>query len=168
MASEVAKDLTDLARACRASLEALVEPHATDPWGDAEDLAEVWAAVKELAATVGMISDEAEQRLIQAQAVAHGKVHTYKHVGTLEIVSSSKKTTWDHERLLGVVIKTAMDNRDIDDDGQIIAPEVAIERMLAEVAAFAYWRLGALEQHGIDGHDFRVTEYGRKRIKKTG
>jgi hypothetical protein len=133
------------------------------------DLAHALVAAQELHKTLGTLVDDIEQRLIAEQTEHHGKIHEYKGLGTFEVVRSSTKTTWDHKRLLGVAIREAVEHRldEPGDDGEILSPQAAIEKVLSDCAAFSYWRLGALEQYGIEGRDFREQEPGRKRIKRT-
>lgn len=90
------------------------------------------------------------------------------HWATIERVTSSNKTTWDHDLLMPKVAQAAVDNRQVDPEtGEIESVSQAVVRAILECASVSYWRLGKLSEREIDGTKYRSVEWGRKRVKIT-
>lgn len=129
---------------------------------DSESLAVTYQTLREGIKELSAVADEIEAKLV---ADAPIKI---EGLGLFEAKAAAKRHEWDHDRLLSVVIATAVRDRDVDPQtGEIVPVPTAIERLFRKVAHVDYWRMTALEETGIDGRQYRSTEWGRRRVKFT-
>jgi hypothetical protein len=84
-------------------------------------------------------------------------------------MGSSKK--WDHENLWYTVTARALDKKKhkIDTEtGEILVRETdhgAVMRVLRECAYVSYWKLGALEEYGIDADEYCEVSWTKPSIR---
>lgn len=157
---EVTEAVTEAAAGLQRALENIWD---ADPPLEPDDLVALFRDVQHF--RKGIAEHEA---IIEAAVVSQmdEKYMTLKDGSVVERVSSANKTTWDSRRLVSLLCIKAEQLREVDpDSGEIEHIAQSIERALTECAAFSYFRLGALENYGIDGRDFRQVEWGRKRLK---
>lgn len=116
-----------------------------------------------------MLSD-AERDIEQHLATAMGddKVVVVEGLGTVERKHSPVKPTWDHERLLPRIAAMSRDERLINErTGEIESDSDAAARVLFECAAISYWRVGKLQERGIDAKEYRSEDSWRASIRIT-
>lgn len=131
----------------------------TDPEVLAESFLAITEALKQLGALAGLVEADLVNVIDEPLEIPG--------LGTFERRTQAKNHKWDTDRLLSVLLATAVDARIPDDDGVMVSPATAIEKVVLETAHIDYWRLQALDRHGIDGRKYRTTEWGRKRVKYT-
>lgn len=133
--------------------------HPLVPRSLVERLVEVERQIAELRDEKAVIESEIITSLGEAREMR------CEGLGTLTVRRAAKRTVWDSTRLLGAAIDKAVAARKPDPEtGEILSAVQAIEKMLADCAAFSYWRLGALERYGLDGRTYRDTEWGPRRV----
>lgn len=93
------------------------------------------------------------------------RTYEFEDWGRVEVRSDSRRT-WDHDRVLAVVLSRARDQAVDADTGEMRDPLLVAEDLLKKVCAFGYWRMGNLKSDlGIDGAAYSDVTYGRKRVK---
>ncbi len=159
-------DETDLAmlvlKAAEDKLEALWEP-GLDPL-PLEDAVDLLLALQEHQKVIATYLTTVEDLVVNLMPEKTVQVRQ----GTLERVTSASKTTWDVPLLTQKIATTAIEQREVDPlTGELESPADAVCRALTDCVAVSYFRLGNLEKYGIEGRNYRSTEWGRKRVKIT-
>jgi len=84
-------------------------------------------------------------------------------VGVVAVSRSRDRKQWDHDALIGLVVDAHLAGT----DGEMPTPwEVA--QWFRESAGFAYWKVTALRNLGIDPDSFCESTPGRPRVSITG
>lgn len=143
------------------ALEALWGP-LEEPLG-VDDATGLWLAVRDQIVKLRESEAALEQLLVNLMPT---KEHATSY-GRLEQVTSSNKTTWDTSLLVPQIARAALMEQRADEDGQPLGTVDAIVSALLDCASFSYFRLGKLNEYGIDGKKYREVEWGRKRVKLT-
>jgi hypothetical protein len=77
---------------------------------------------------------------------------------------TANRTTWDHDGLFNAIKPVAAKAR-VSPEGEVLEGEMdAYIRTLKDVASVSYWRMGALNEAGVNASDYREVEYGREKI----
>lgn len=104
-----------------------------------------------------MLSDA--ERIVEtalADDLGDEKMAVVEGLGTLEKKHSPVKPRWDHAGLAKHLAALSRDERELNTETGEIEPEAeAALRVLLDVAAIDYYRLGKLKQRGLDPGDFR-------------
>ncbi len=146
--------MTDLNEA----LEALwgpMEPLSID------DATGLWLAVRDEVAKIREFEALLEELLVNLMP---SKEHATSY-GRLEQKTSANKTTWDTGLLIPQIARAALIEQRANEDGEPLSTVEAICQAILECAAVSYFRLGKLDEYGIDGKKYREVEWGRKRVK---
>lgn len=88
-------------------------------------------------------------------------------MGRLTTHTSSKKETWDTSLLVPAIAQAAVTEIRVNDDGEPLSEVEAVVQAILSCASVGYFRLGKLEEYGIDGKKYRDVEWGRKRVQIT-
>ena len=74
--------------------------------------------------------------------------------GLMEVTKRRNKK-WDHDEATKHVVSRALDERTVDPDtGEVEPSWQAVTRALRECAGISYWRIGALQQMGLQPDEF--------------
>lgn len=93
---------------------------------------------------------------------------TYQGVGTVEVLTSVKRTAWDHEALWAAVVARALDERLVDEEtGEFEREGDTISRALRDCATPS-WKVTGLRRHGINPEEFCHEEWGAKGVRIDG
>lgn len=123
-------------------------------------LAALLADLRRARSTLAFLESEAESALAQAMPA---RVLEVPGVGVLERHSGRKRTNWDHDRLLSLLVARVPAD---PETGELIA-EGAQKAIIAEVRACAgisYWRVGELRARELDPVAFCDEEAGRATV----
>ena len=134
-----------------AAIEQEAHAHEGDPIATGQALARMEA----LLADVRYARDTLKRLTAEALKAAHVRRLTLQGVVTLEASTETKRSGWEHERLLGAMLDAA-GLRVLTGDGEVVDGREAAARMLGWFRP--EWRLTPVRDAGLDPDEFCVVD----------
>lgn len=135
-----------------------------NPPTDRDELAQALHSLREARRMLGDAERDIEAHL--AEAMGDEKTAVVAGLGTIERKASPVKPQWEHERLLPRIAALSRDERILrEETGEIEGEAEAAVRVLGEVAAISYYRVGELKKRGIDAREFRSEDSWRTTVR---
>lgn len=130
-----------------AALDAEAEQHRDDPVA----LAQALARLDALLADVRTVRDSVRDMAARSLAAEKVRRLTIENVCTVEATTDTKRSNWDHQRLMTAML-TAAKVRGLTEDGEVLWPHHLAERVLAWMRP--EWRMTPVRDAGLNPDDF--------------
>lgn len=112
-------------------------------------------------------ADELEDEIVKA--MPH-KEMVVASVGAVTLRTGTKRTQWDKDGLVGVLVARIADDPEIlceVETGEMLTPSQQVERILDRFleAATPSWKITGLRKFRVDPDEYCTTAYGRKTVQ---